>query len=176
MTEPDEIPPSQPVGLGGWLILVAIGLVIGPLRLLVFIAEAYPPIFSDGTWQVLTTPGSEAYHPLWGPLIMFELAGNLAFVAAGIWMLVLFFSQSARFPKVYIWVACAGLLFAIVDVWFISIVLVDGPVIDPQTAVELAGALIGVLIWVPYMLVSRRVRNTFLAKARVEQQPVAAEG
>ncbi|HCK0618515.1 hypothetical protein CGI93_23190 [Vibrio parahaemolyticus] len=62
-TEVSEI--NEPLKIGGWLILIAIGVVIAPVRLLYFVGVTYPSIFIDGTWEVLTTYGSEIYSPLW---------------------------------------------------------------------------------------------------------------
>ena len=49
-------------GLGGWLVLVGIGVVISPIRLLVTLVPTYKPIFEGGTWEAITTVGSEAYE------------------------------------------------------------------------------------------------------------------
>ena len=57
--------PGEPKGLRGWLILPAIGLIVAPLRLGINLMKDFWPIFRDGYWPVLTTPGTEAYHPLW---------------------------------------------------------------------------------------------------------------
>lgn len=54
-------------GLQGWLILVGIGVVVGPLRDIAQVFPLYFKIFRSGDWSVLTTPGSEAYHPAWAP-------------------------------------------------------------------------------------------------------------
>ncbi|WP_428434312.1 DUF2569 family protein, partial [Photobacterium profundum] len=45
-------------GLGGWLILVGIGIIISPLRIVTLIFPIYTDIFSNGVWEVLTTPGT----------------------------------------------------------------------------------------------------------------------
>ena len=37
-------------GLRGWLILVGIGLVFAPFRLIFTVIQTYAPIFKDGTW------------------------------------------------------------------------------------------------------------------------------
>jgi hypothetical protein len=57
----------DPSGLGGWLIVVGLGLIVVPIRMLIILAQAFPPIVRDGAWEVLTTPGGERYHPLWAP-------------------------------------------------------------------------------------------------------------
>jgi hypothetical protein len=59
-------------------------------------------------------------------------------------------------------VAVANLVFVGADTWLGSLVLPDEPLLDPDTARELVRSLGGTLIWVPYMLVSKRVANTFV--------------
>ena len=154
---------SEPTGLGGWLVLVAIGLLLSLLRLFAFDVQTFVPIFRDGTWAIHTTPGSDAYHPLWAPLLVFELIGNAGFIVAQLGLLVLFFKRSRNFPRLYVWVALLNLPFILVDAWLGSFVLTDEPMIDPNTAKELARSIGTIAIWVPYMRVSRRVRNTFVA-------------
>ena len=60
----DEIDEKK--GLGGWLILVGLGVVLTPIRILATYIPIYKPIFEDGTWEALTTVGSEAYNPIVG--------------------------------------------------------------------------------------------------------------
>ena len=45
-------------GLGGWLVLVGIGVVVAPLRLLFMVFPAFIEMFSNGYWDALTTPGT----------------------------------------------------------------------------------------------------------------------
>lgn len=158
---PQEAQP--PAGLGGWLTLVGLGLIASPLRLGTFLVQTFLPIFQDGTWEILTTPGNEAYHPLWAPLLIFEVLGNAVFIAAGLLLLALFFRRSSWFPTLYITYVIANLLFILVDAWLGSLVLADESMFDPDTARELFRSLLSGVIWVPYMIVSKRVRNTFVA-------------
>ena len=44
-----------PTGLGGWLILVAFGLVGHVINNVIDINDTYLPMFRDGTWETLTT-------------------------------------------------------------------------------------------------------------------------
>lgn len=149
-------------GLGGWLILVAIGVILSPIKLGALLFQVHLPLFQDGTWDLLTVPGSEHYHPLWAPLLIFEIVCNLGFIAAYIVQAVLFFRKSRSFPKIYIVVALLNLGFIVLDAWFCSFLLPDQPMLDPDTATEIARSLLGAAIWIPYMLVSERVSNTFV--------------
>jgi uncharacterized membrane protein YhdT len=149
-------------GLGGWLILVGFGIVISPLRIIGLVLPSYVEIFTNGAWETLTTPGTQAYNPLWSPIILGEMGINILLVAAWIFIAYLFFTKKALFPKWYIGVALFTLAFIVMDAYAITLVLPEQPMFDDETMKELARSLVSVLIWVPYMLVSKRVKATFI--------------
>jgi len=151
-------------GLGGCLILVGIGVVIGPFRLAYEFGPLYYSIFTDGTFAILTDPGSEAYHQLWGPLLVFEAIYNSLMALASFYLIYLFFSKHYIFPKVYIVIVLLSLFFIPLDAWLGSFVITGEPMFDPATTEEFARTLFSAVIWVPYMLVSKRVRATFVEK------------
>jgi len=164
-------------GIGGWLILVAIGVVIAPIRLLVLYIPIYVPIFTDGTWELLTSVESEFYNPLWAPLLISEMLVNVVLVSVSIYMIYLFFTKHYRFPMVYIGLMLFSIVFIFIDAWAVSAVL-DAPMFYSETVAELARSSIGAAIWVPYMLVSKRVDVTFVEKrpADAEQESSAVAG
>lgn len=166
---------SKLKGLGGWLILVGIGVVMNPIRLLVTLVPIYKPIFEDGTWEALTTEGSEVYRPYFGSLLIGEIAFNAIILAASIYLIYLFFSKHYLFPKLFIGVAAASLIFIPLDAWMVSKVFPGEPMFDPETAAEFVRALIVGAIWVPYMLVSERVRETFVDRMPDKEVQPAAE-
>jgi hypothetical protein len=149
-------------GIGGWLILVAIGIVITPIRIIMLVITTYSEIFSTGTWEALTTQGSEVYSPLWAPILIGEILINSGIILVWLYMAYLFFSKKKSFPKLYIGIAVFSLIFIIADAFAIKLVLPSEPVFDPDTVKELMRSLIMVVIWVPYMLVSKRVKTTFI--------------
>lgn len=149
-------------GLRGWLILVGIGVVIGPFRLAYGYGPMYYSIFTDGTFQILTNVGSEVYHPLWGPLLIAEALYNSLVVLVSAYLIYLFFSKHYLFPKVYIAIVGVSLIFIPLDAWLGSFVITDEPMFDPVTTKEFVRALIDGVIWIPYMLVSKRVKATFV--------------
>lgn len=149
-------------GLGGWLILVGIGVVIGPIRLLASLVPTYKPIFENGTWEALTTPGSESYNPYFGSLLIGEIAYNTIMVAICIYLIYLFFSKHYFFPKLYIGIVVVSIIFIPLDAWIVTKVFPGESMFDPDTTKEFLRSLITGVIWIPYMLVSKRVKVTFV--------------
>lgn len=149
-------------GLRGWLILVGLGILFSPVKIIATIAPLYVDIFSNGAWEVLTTPGTEAYDSLWAPILIGEIVINGGLVLAWLFIAFLFFKKKSVFPMWYIGILVFSTAFIACDAFSVSFVLPDEPIFDPDTVKELARAVVAVVIWVPYMLVSKRVKATFV--------------
>ena len=154
--------PQQYDKIGGWLILVAIGLILAPIRLLVVFFKDLLPALSADSWSRLTTPGTEAYHPLWAPLLLFEILGNCVFIVSPI-IIAIFFFQKRRFvPRLIIVLLLANLVFVAIDYFAADLIPFIAAQEDIGSLVELIRVLIACAIWVPYFLVSKRVKGTFI--------------
>jgi len=149
-------------GIKGWLILIAIGIVITPVRMVMSILPTYSEIFSTGIWDALTTQGSEVYNSLWAPILILEILGNSGMLLVWLYIAYLFFSKKIIFAKWYIGIAIFSLAFIVADAFAIKLVMPDEPVFDPDTTKELFRSLFMVAVWVPYMLLSKRVKATFV--------------
>ena len=149
-------------GLGGWLVLVGLNIIYSPLRIIADVFSVYSDLFSDGSWEALTTPGTEDYNPLWAPILIGEMAINGGLVLAWIFVVVLFFSKKKEFPKWFIGTLLFNLAFILIDALAVKSVLPNEPVFDAETVKEVGRTLIYMVIWVPYMLVSKRVKTTFV--------------
>jgi len=154
-------------GLGGWLILIGIGVVFSPIRLLVDFVPLYTEIFTQGHYEQLTTPGSEMYDALWAPFLIGEIIFNTAMVLASVYLVYLYFSKHYLFPKVYIGLILVTLVFIPLDAWVGSLLITDEPMFTPDIIRELTRSVFSAAIWIPYMLSSKRVLQTF-----VEHRPV----
>jgi hypothetical protein len=148
-------------GLGGWLILVGLGLVLTPFILLAQM-NIYKEIFSDGTWEALTLQSSDLYTPFFGVFMCFELLGNCVFLIAYICLAFLFFKKKRIFPRLWIIAALSNLAFILIDGLFGKVVFPADPMFDEETLGEVIKQAISCAIWIPYMLKSVRVRNTFV--------------
>ena len=149
-------------GLGGWLILVGIGVIISPLQLLAVLSKTYLPIFKDGTWEALTSPTSEVYNSMFSSLIIGEIFINSMVFIASIYLIYLFFSKKSFFPKLYIGLIVFSLIFIPLDAILVSSIFPNIEVFDAETMKALGKSIIVGLIWIPYMLISKRVKATFV--------------
>jgi uncharacterized membrane protein YhdT len=144
-------------GLGGWLILVGIGIVLAPLMIIYTVFPIYFEIFSNGSWEI-----AMADNPLWLPIAIGELLINGALIVVWIFIAYLFFSKNKIFPKWFISVLLFTPIFILADALAVKIAYPDEPLFDAQTIKDLARILIYISIWMPYILVSKRVKATFV--------------
>ncbi len=146
--------------IGGWLILLAIGLCLGPLRLVYGIWETMPSYAND-EWLNLTSRTGEAYNPLWAPMLLFELAGNLGLLVFTGLLVLLLFKRRTSFPTVYILYSVAAIAFLTADRALMQLV----PTIEEKLKIDLTRDLVRAavfaVIWSFYLKRSVRSRSTF---------------
>jgi hypothetical protein len=151
-------------GLGGWLVLVAIGLVVRPLFLLKTIIGACPAYFNGTLWSLLSDPASEQYVPLYQVAAPLELAINFTLLVYSLLLIGLFFRRSHLFPRamqVYLGGYVLVALFACWDASVMSARLAKPG--DNLAAVKMVSQALGAaFVWIPYFQVSRRVKQTFI--------------
>lgn len=152
-------PSSSPVGVGGWLWLPIIGLlVVGPLAGISQTAQAiseaeylYPSILEAPEWANYKTAS-------W----LIIAAACVLSVSAGYRLLRDFRPQTVTFAIWALWLRGLGtsLLDAISTQAFLDVSIFDyyG---DPQTLRAVFGAIIAATVWTLYFKWSRRVRNTY---------------
>lgn len=160
-------------GLWGWLLLFAALVVVKIARVGFLIASTFLPLFRDGTWQALTQPGSPAYHPLWKSVLLFEVAGNIVIGAMAMITLALLVVRSVYAPRFSIGLLIASFALAAMG-YFMSAQIPSAAVQDAdyQSLAVLVRSALAMLIWVPYFLVSKRVKATF-AGSRLVGEPTS---
>ncbi|MER9328871.1 DUF2569 family protein [Mesorhizobium sp. M0488] len=155
--------PADLVGFGGWLMLLAIGQALSPLRTLASLGNSV-----EGYQQLMILPN--------GPLAVYgEVALNLPFLALQLVVLVTMLRRSHRFPRLFLcqWFAIP-LVFILDTVWTSTIldvpvnqVLAGSALVTPLVSFAFTG------IWAAYVYNSVRVRNTF-ARASTSGRIVSA--
>ncbi len=160
---PNQYALNGPSGLGGWLVLVAIGRILGPLVLLNAIYQIFSVYFKSGMLTQLSDPDSNMYSALWKPMAFFELIGNVVLLGLSVLLIVLFFMKKKQFPIVYIGMMVLNVLIMLIDLIFIyqiqKALALD---LNITATSQLIAAIVTSGVWIPYMLVSKRVKNTFI--------------
>src|SRR5204862_3805174 len=119
-----------------------------------------PSIFNLDTWQKLTHIGQPAYHPYWMPTLLFELVFNSLIFVYSILLLVLFFKRRAAWPRCYIGFFVITVCGLVIDYALgTQIPAAAGSLGD--SIKTLGQSLFAAIIWIPYCLVSKRVKATF---------------
>lgn len=154
-------------GLGGWLVLVILGLFISAL-FQAYGAYESVTMFTDGTVEFLSDPSSEVYIPGYGGLLKFEFIAEIIFLAAGVYLIYLFFKKSRKFPKYYLLFLIISAIYVILDYALLSSVSVSSEVqqvlddVLSEQSGDIRGAVIGALVWGSYIRKSKRVKATFV--------------
>lgn len=159
---PDPVDPAL-VGISGWLVLLTIGLCVAPVRIAADLVEVVDATSLD-TWARIATPGGEDFHPLWGPLLLLEVVGNLFFLVASVLLLVLLFQKRSSFPRIAIAFLLGNLAFQLLDAWLCT--LIPGITRVPEDVAQVVQSAISCALWSGYLWRSRRVRSTFTHRRR----------
>jgi hypothetical protein len=148
--------------IGGWLLLFAIGLVIYPVRAVFSLGTQILPAFASTTWTGLTRPDAPNYHPLWKPLLIFELAGNVLLALCVLWLLVWFFQRRKAAPRLAIIFLVLNLFYVGADTLWAWNLPGGGQPLAFATLRDVVRTAVACLIWIPYFIFSKRVKETFV--------------
>ena len=147
-----DVPPKAK-SIGGWLVLPAIGLVLGPIviigALLMNISIAH------GSLGQLVEQGTPGFRVaiVGQPITALLLLGLQLYAAT------LFFRKSTRLPKMMVILLGVNVLFTIINVaWTASVFQ------ELTGAREIVQPIIMAGIWIPYFCISKRVAATFVNK------------
>jgi hypothetical protein len=152
--------------IGGWLILVAFGLVITPFAFLVEIVVQFKDSFALDYYSVFFSTDSASYSPLKGYYLVFANLGNIFFLVSSVFLAILFFKQKSSFRVYFVFFRLINFVFLLIDLLVIYILnkdsadYTDQNLITSQTT-EIIKMFVQSCIWVPYIWYSERSRHTF---------------
>lgn len=137
-------------GIGGWLVVHAIGLGIAPFVSLVAVYTDLR-ILNAASYQA----GLQA-RPSLAVLILFEASTNFIMLLGLIGLNVLFYRTRRSFPRWIITFLVGAFVVTLCDhLWTMHF-------LPSTTWMAVFQRLVAALIWVPYFLQSRRVEQTFV--------------
>ncbi len=148
--------------IGGWLILLGIGIWLSPIIMISQLITVYADLFKDGVWDALTTKGSQYYIEYYGTTLIIEILINLLFVSLSFYLIYLFSTKKLKFKKYYTILAVLTPIFIFVDALVVKELLYTEELFDKETAKYFIKSLIGLCIWVPYIWISTRSKKTFI--------------
>jgi len=135
-------------GIRGWLILLGIYIGVKAIRslnsfLILFIGFIKGSISIENNLLILMS--------------YIELVYNFVIMLAMIYIAYLFFQESKRFPKWFIGIHILIPIFYIIDVSIVQTIL-------QKSLFKVEDLLLTILpcIWIPYLLLSKRVKTTFI--------------
>lgn len=165
-TPKPTVEPEYLHGLSGWLILLGIRLCLTPLTLLGVFHDT-EDFFQGPNLSNMLENGSGG-----AVVTMFAALSSTAFLLPlSIIVIILFFKKRSSFPQLYI--AFLGLSFATEAFIYVLLLKSEGierSVMD-EAQIGCISYAIHVAIWIPYLLISKRVRNTFRLKRKNQLSP-----
>lgn len=152
------------IGLEGWLALFVVGVGLSILLGVINLAD-YGSAFSNFASLQNDMPD---YVAAMTPALWFEMITNILVIVLAVWLLVLLARRSKLAKDVAIIYLLLGALFLIIDYAWASWIFDTHNVtqyVQPEmnrAANDVGRSIIGALIWVPYFLVSKRVKATLI--------------
>jgi hypothetical protein len=141
--------------IGGWLILVAIGLFLTPLYAIYNLIKGI--YFKLSVWNNFS---GYSYGASLKAHLIFGMAGEIIIMGAAIFCLVLFLKRRDILPKFIIGYFVFGLVFNIANFIFIS--YVSHYKVPSAYPTAILRSFITAAIWITYFLKSTRVQETFI--------------
>lgn len=141
--------------IGGWLILIMIGLFLTPLGILdTFFKGNY---FNLNQWNLYASYSKSGVFKF---LLAWETAGNIIVLCTAVFCLILLLNKRDILPRVIICYYAFSVFFTLIE-YLLASALNKGAFID-TAAQSLLRAVIIAAIWIPYFKRSTRVEQTFI--------------
>lgn len=151
-------------GFGGWLYIFAAGIiyqVYGTVNVMTSLIQT----INSKEFEVWTDPSSDSYNAFWYPGIMMEIIFEIIILLFAIIMAIYCIKLSKYFKGIAITFIISSFVFQLLDL-VLMLTLQNGyvePIFDNDTLYQgVERAFIYTVIWLPYFLLSKRVKNTFI--------------
>lgn len=168
---------SNPRPFGGWLVLLMVGVVLTPIFLLAQINDN--GFFELDQWQYVWKSSSAGYSIKTSLIVLLEFVMNVILFGGSIFLILLMFRRRVSFPVTFVVFRIISLVFSTSDYLLTYYVLDNSSDNENKLALQVIIPLITAGIWIPYMLYSERVAETFIypyghkriRKNRISRQP-----
>lgn len=157
--EPVEVEKRELYGFGGWLVIVTIGQLFSVYYCLVNIFETDLP--SIRNWHAIVIDASGPYVNLLYSVLWVELIGSILFLLIILSVAYLTIKLHRHYKYAQIGYLALTFFYSIVVMLLMLKVNTYDDSIYPEPYKAFIQAIVQAAIWIPYFLVSKRVKNTF---------------
>ena len=160
--------PWEPslAGKKGWLAFLMLPVTLSPLMLAAQCAGVVSDIIKPGVWGALTTPGSRSYQAAWANVVTAEIVADTWLVALAAYVAYAYWTTRRSFPALFVVLAISSATVQIGDAALVDAMF---PKVQEESgAGKAGGGSVGIgrwivsLLWVGYVMQSKRVKATFL--------------
>lgn len=156
-----QLPRDGPVGIAGWLLVPATGIVFNPLIIIIDCLEELPS-YSLQNWVEISSMQSSSFHAGHAPLLLLELAGNMTMLVFYTLLLMVFSQKRRLAPYLFVVIAVSSVLFGLLDMVLGNMIPAVAAKTRTRDVVMLGAEVISAVIWCAYFLLSKRVKRTFV--------------
>jgi len=140
--------------IGGWLILIGMGLAFTPLYVMYnLLSGGYLDL---NKWN---TSLSGVNHTVFKAALVFEAAGDVLLIAMACFCFVLLVNRRDIFPKYITGYFAFAVVFTFIDLIFVADLSGD---VSGNASLAMLKSIIYAAIWIPYFRKSVRVEQTFI--------------
>jgi transglutaminase-like putative cysteine protease len=155
--------PDWPVGIRGWLLVLAFVVIISPLASFASLYRAARFLEVD-RWNRIHETVPEPFK-VWAPTILLVLAACGVFLlVAQVLLVYLFFTRRSSTPYAFITIQWAVAVYLAVILVFPIAVHLSAPLDNARLATELIGGVVRAGAYTAYLLLSKRVKATFVVR------------
>jgi hypothetical protein len=153
--------PNEPRGIGGWLGLLAFGILTNPARLGSNLENARRA-YANAEIHALIDWGSRFYDRNWANLYFFDVQVAPILIAGAVLLIPLFFMKHRWFPKAFAAFTAVVTIVRLLTLFFVMNANSTSPRFRWMVLIEASVGTAVMLAWTIYLFKSRRARNTFV--------------
>ncbi|PSL35618.1 DUF3857 domain-containing protein [Chitinophaga ginsengisoli] len=151
---------AYPPQIGGWLVLMGIGVFTSPLNIFNGLLKA--SIFNNSMWQQLDKATNATHNlSILQLLLVTELASQIAMLVLSLLLVSLFYKKRDTFPRAMIFFLACNLTINVLDNLACNYIF-EKKGWDRENIMQIVQSFVAAAIWIPYLMMSERVKETFI--------------
>jgi small-conductance mechanosensitive channel len=141
---------QHPSGIGGWLVLPMLGTIISPILTAVALFQNIDVFMRLGDKQTV----------IWKYFVIGEMIVMAALIAGWIVTALKLFQHKRVYPKLFVLMLAATFVYNLLDT--ITAMQMFNQAFDASAVRDVGRPIVALIVWGPYMYLSKRVKNTFV--------------